>query len=1356
MDCGHSPGHGGPHHPPPRRQPPRAPTRLQADAVSSSEIQLSWRDNSDNEAAFEVERARIHHRHPLRWSLIATVSANVTSFTDTGLEPDTTYWYRVRAVNCAGHSGYSNPTWARTALVGPKPCGHSIVGWGYYNGHQYGPIPTVANPKAVFASSLGLHSFAIQEDGKAVSWSFGGFKDPDFPTNLTDVVAIAATDAQGLALKENGEVVQWGYYGYPFPVPTPDNLTNVVAITAGYSHFLALKGDGTVVGWGYPPGVGAETPPAGLTNVVAIAAGWYHSIALKKDGTVVAWGGGSFGETNIPANLTDVVAIAAAQVHNLALKSDGTIVGWGSFGADQTPPADGLSNIVAIATSDSHSIVLKDDGTVFQWGYAPNMPEGLGGVTSIAAGHDFSLVLTVAPPVPTLPVPLIINTSQMDLSWRDNFADELGFKIERSSELGDGQMGPWGQIATVGPDVTNYSDFDVMINHTYRYRLRSFNSCAESVYTEPREIKVAPPDRLDYLAVNSLGGIPSLRWYTTDARAQGFEIERAPDIAGQPGEWMQVIAGGADAFPSSHPYFFDYADTGLAAGTYWYRVRAVNALGKSDYSDSVSVTISLPNAPYSLNGSVGDHSFDLNWGQDPPNQQGFKLERAPDLNGQPGTWAEIATVLTTLYYGNYSDTNVTPNTTNWYRVRAFNAVGISAYSDPISMAIVPPDPPSDLSAYAYRDQAFVHWFSFGVRVDFYTIERALDNVGTPGEWTQVAAAEKDNSFIDTGLLPHQTYWYRVRASNWAGDSPYSDPVRVAIVPPVAPQYLQGAMGASNQIHLEWYQNPSDEDGFIVEWAPNVGHGPGAWTPIATVLITNWSNGAYTDTNVVANSTNWYRVRAFSLIGTSPPGDPVSVTALPPGIPAGMGLNAEHNRARIFWNSSSGFVEGYELERAPDVNGSPGLWTQITATGVGAFFEYTDGELAPDTTYWYRVRAFNWCGDSPYRGPYSVTIVPPATPQIISVLPGATNHVDLQIYENPAFEDGFRIQRFVGAGLPLNWTTIATIYCTNEYLVNFTDTNVAAFTTNWYRVQAFSETGNSPFSDPVSMEMVPPETPLFAAVPSARQVQLSWYIFWLHGQPQGLRIERAPDIAGAPGMWTSIVVFTNSIGTEYWDADVETGHAYWYRAQVFNWTGASDWSAPAFASLTPPDAPLDLVATAVAQNMVQLTWTNTSTNVFSFEIYRAPDLSGVPGDWQLYAYADGHTNSYFDLGVSPGETWWYRVRAFSFVGESPYSDAVVVTLGTSDVTSSGGESGSDASAPPVILSLTPSNNDLVVTWSGTGGTTNFIQARTNVVDAFSDLSSEIVLDGSGRVTNSYLDVGALTNAPARYYRVRSGQ
>jgi len=65
------------------------------------------------------------------------------------------------------------------------------------------------------------------------------------------------------------------------------------------------------------------------------------------------------------------------------------------------------------------------------------------------------------------------------LQWTDNANNETGFKVERKTGTG----GAFAQIATVGVNVTSYNDSSVNAGNTYCYRVRAYNSTADSAYT---------------------------------------------------------------------------------------------------------------------------------------------------------------------------------------------------------------------------------------------------------------------------------------------------------------------------------------------------------------------------------------------------------------------------------------------------------------------------------------------------------------------------------------------------------------------------------------------------------------------------------------------------------------------------------------------------------------------------------------------------------------------------------------------------------------------------------------------------------------------------------------------------------
>ena len=86
--------------------PLNSPTSLTATAVSSSQVNLNWTDNSMSETGYLVERKATSAGN---WAQIGSVGMNVQSYTDRyNFRSGTTYYYRVRATNGTIYSGYSN------------------------------------------------------------------------------------------------------------------------------------------------------------------------------------------------------------------------------------------------------------------------------------------------------------------------------------------------------------------------------------------------------------------------------------------------------------------------------------------------------------------------------------------------------------------------------------------------------------------------------------------------------------------------------------------------------------------------------------------------------------------------------------------------------------------------------------------------------------------------------------------------------------------------------------------------------------------------------------------------------------------------------------------------------------------------------------------------------------------------------------------------------------------------------------------------------------------------------------------------------------------------------------------------
>jgi predicted phage tail protein len=85
--------------------------------VTASSVALRWSDNSSNETGFKLERSV----DGVNFTEIATLGAGTTSFTDNAVAARTRYYYRARAYNSIGASGYSNTLSVTTSDVQSPP-----------------------------------------------------------------------------------------------------------------------------------------------------------------------------------------------------------------------------------------------------------------------------------------------------------------------------------------------------------------------------------------------------------------------------------------------------------------------------------------------------------------------------------------------------------------------------------------------------------------------------------------------------------------------------------------------------------------------------------------------------------------------------------------------------------------------------------------------------------------------------------------------------------------------------------------------------------------------------------------------------------------------------------------------------------------------------------------------------------------------------------------------------------------------------------------------------------------------------------------------------------------------------------
>ncbi len=129
---------------------PDAPTGVTATVSATSgsnTIDLTWTDNSTDETGLEIERS---DNGGTSWSAVTATAADATSYSDSGLQPDTTYRFRVRAINDYAESSWAGNNGAATATTDVSP--YVYVSWN--GGNDTTGSGTASNPYASVTKGL--------------------------------------------------------------------------------------------------------------------------------------------------------------------------------------------------------------------------------------------------------------------------------------------------------------------------------------------------------------------------------------------------------------------------------------------------------------------------------------------------------------------------------------------------------------------------------------------------------------------------------------------------------------------------------------------------------------------------------------------------------------------------------------------------------------------------------------------------------------------------------------------------------------------------------------------------------------------------------------------------------------------------------------------------------------------------------------------------------------------------------------------------------------------------------------------------------------------------------------------------
>jgi titin len=653
-----------------------------------------------------------------------------------------------------------------------------------------------------------------------------------------------------------------------------------------------------------------------------------------------------------------------------------------------------------------------------------------------------------------------------------------------------------------------------------------------------------------------------------------------------------------------------YTNTGLSANTqYYYRIRATNAAGASAYSAEANATTLPfpPAAPSALAATaLSSTSIRINWTDNANNETQFKIERK---TGAGGTYAQVATVGANVT--TYTNTGLSAATTYFYRVRANNAGGDSAYSAEASAttqsgcgALPSPYASQDIGAVGFAGGACYAGTTFTIRASGADIWDAADAFHfVHRSWTgnveviaRVVSVQATDSWAKSGVM------------------------------------IRESLNA-NSIHALMVMTPGNGSSF--QRRTTTGGGSAHSTPGDGTAAPHWvrlvRNGTTFTGYHSSDGSNWVQVGSDTITMASTFRIGIALTAhnnglintsvvdnlivrvpsvSPPAAPSGLAATPiSTSQINLNWTDNANNETGFEIERK---TGAGGTYSFVGGTGANVT-SFPDSGLSPNTTYFYRVRAINTGGNSAFSPEASATTQSSGT---------GTGLVG-DYFSNQNLT-GFPTLTRTDATVDFNWGTAAP----------HASLPADGFSVRWSgKVQPqFSETYTFyTYTDDGARLWV-----------NGVQLVNDW-----NGHPA---TENSGAIALVAGQQYNITM-------EFFDGAVDA-------VARLSWSSASTPKAVIPQSrLYPPSpptipaAPSGLAATAVSGAQINLTWIDNANNETQFKVERK---TGAGGTYAQIATPGANATTYIDTTVSANITYYYRVRANNSAGDSPYSNEANAT------------------------------------------------------------------------------------------------
>lgn len=970
--------------------------------------------------------------------------------------------------------------------------------------------------------------------------------------------------------------------------------------------------------------------------------------------------------------------------------------GWVSWNV--VAPVSG-NYVFSLPTSGSGTAVLEVSGSRVGTAAAGTtvagtvyLEKGIHGVRVLNSSTSGTLGYSiVGVDMPGAPSPAVLNSATaasgtLSLSW-SSAAGATGYRVIYGNSSG---------LYSTTTDVGNVTNANVSIDPTkvYYVAIQAYNSGGAVLARASNELRVAQASSLPAATVN-------FQQFTTDTdtvaeplAVSGYEFRS--------GSGDQLSIRGNSPFWS--PSAAIWAESWGGVVTLRRADGAAFDLNSLDVSgDGLSVTLTVTD----ISGGGFSQTFQK------PNDRGTYVPLTLNVSG-------VASV--SFRFWELADGS------GGGRFGALDNIRLNQVVAPTL-----PAAPTGLGATAASATAVsLAWTDNSNNESGFKIERATNSAFTAGLTSVATTAAAATTYTDITALGGTTYFYRVRATNAAGDSANSNTATVTTPSaPNAPTGLSATAASATTVNLAWTDNSSNETGFKVERATNSTFTTG----LASLTTTAANAASYTDTSAVAGTTYFYRVRSTNTQGDSANSNTATVTTpSAPSAPTGLSATAtSQTSVNLTWTDNSNNETGFKVERATNSTFTTGL-TSVVTTAAGVV-TYTESTAAAGTTYFYRVRATNAVGDSANSN--TATVTTPSAPTL-GVFTSASDIGGPSPAGSTGFNTTTSTYTVVGGGADIwggsDQFHFANLDRTGDFVLTAriaTQQN----TNGWAKSGVMIRESLGAGSVHAMVVVTPSNGVAFqwrsttGANSNNVNVAATGPLF-VRLTRQGNTITAAYSSNGTS--WTPL----GTPQTITLPSTVKAGLAVTSHA---NGTGnTTTFTDVAFATVTPstPTTPSGLTASAPFPTRVVLNWTDNSTNETGFKVERATNSSFSTGLVLLTTTTSGVT-TYTDNTTVGSTAYFYRVRATNASGDSANSNSATVTTPAAAATLAQDTFGST----PRALHGTATGTGWASAWSVQNASTSSYTVATTPALTYSNLN---VGTGLSRGGGSYLSAGRTLN------------